>query len=132
VIRAQRARRQVYLEALELFGRFDLLLAPSAPDHAPHLGSETFTINGRTVPTRASLGILTQPISCIGLPVCAAPVWPDGDGSGTGDGSETGGGPGAAGMPVGVQLIAAPWREDLCLAAAAQLERAGIARTRLR
>ena len=119
VIRAQRARRQAYLEALDLFGRFDLLLAAAAPDHAPHLGSETFSINGRNVPTRATLGILTQPLSCIGLPVCAAPLWPDGDGSGT------------AGMPVGVQLIAAPWREDLCLAAAAQLERAGIARTRL-
>jgi aspartyl-tRNA(Asn)/glutamyl-tRNA(Gln) amidotransferase subunit A len=117
VVRAQRARRQAYLEALELFGRFDLLLAAAAPDHAPHLGSETFTINGRTVPTRATLGVLTQPLSCIGLPVCAAPLWPEGDGSGT------------DAMPVGVQLIAAPWREDLCLAAAAQLERAGIART---
>ncbi len=116
VVRAQQARRQVYLEALELFGRFDLLLAPAAPDIAPQLGSETFTINGRTVPTRATLGILTQPLSCIGLPVCAAPLWPDGDGSG---------------LPVGVQLIAAPWREDLCLAAAAQLERTGVADARL-
>jgi len=132
VIRAQRARRQVYLEALELFGRFDLLLAPSAPDHAPHLGSETFSINGRTVPTRATLGILTQPLSCIGLPVCAAPLWPDGDGSETREGSGAGDESETHGMPLGVQLIAAPWREDLCLAAAAQLERAGIARTRLR
>jgi aspartyl-tRNA(Asn)/glutamyl-tRNA(Gln) amidotransferase subunit A len=113
VIRAQQVRRRVYLEALELFGRFDVLIAPAAPDIAPQLGSETFTINGRTVPTRATLGILTQPISCIGLPACAAPLWPDVD---------------AAGLPVGVQLIAAPWREDLCLAAAAQLERAGVAR----
>jgi 1-carboxybiuret hydrolase len=71
------------------------------------------TINGRSVPTRATLGILTQPISCIGLPACAAPLWPDDAGSG---------------LPVGVQLIAAPWREDLCLAAAAQLERVGVAR----
>jgi aspartyl-tRNA(Asn)/glutamyl-tRNA(Gln) amidotransferase subunit A len=121
VIRAQQARRRVYSEALELFGRFDLLLAPAAPDIAPQLGSETFTINGRTVPTRATLGILTQPISCIGLPACAAPLWPDGD-----DGAVPEGG-----LPVGVQLIAAPWREDLCLAAAAHLERAGVARTRL-
>jgi aspartyl-tRNA(Asn)/glutamyl-tRNA(Gln) amidotransferase subunit A len=115
VIKAQQARRRVYLEALELFSRFDLLLAPAAPDIAPQLGSETFTINGRSVPTRATLGILTQPLSCVGLPVCAAPLWPGGDG---------------AGLPVGVQLIAAPWREDLCLAAAAQLERAGVARTK--
>ncbi len=117
VIKAQQARKQVYLEALQLFGRFDVLLAPAAPDIAPHLGSETFTINGRTVPTRATLGILTQPISCIGLPACTAPLWPDGGAT-------------VPAMPVGVQLIAAPWREDLCLAAAAQLERAGIAGTR--
>jgi aspartyl-tRNA(Asn)/glutamyl-tRNA(Gln) amidotransferase subunit A len=115
VVGAQQARRKVYLEALELFERFDVLLAPAAPDIAPELGSESFTINGRTVPTRATLGILTQPISCIGLPACAAPLWPDDDGRG---------------MPVGVQLIAAPWREDLCLAAAAQLERAGVAHAR--
>jgi AtzE family amidohydrolase len=115
VVRAQQARRQVYLEALELFRRFDLLLAPATPDVAPQLGSETFTINGRSVPTRATLGILTQPISCIGLPACAAPLWPNGANSG---------------LPVGVQLIGPPWREDLCLAAAAQLERAGVAHTR--
>ena len=116
VVSAQQARRRVYLEALALFSRFDLLLAPAAPDIAPELGSETFTMNGRSVPTRATLGILTQPISCIGLPACAAPLWPDDAGSG---------------LPVGVQLIAAPWREDLCLAAAAQLERAGVARARV-
>jgi 1-carboxybiuret hydrolase len=120
VIAAQRARRKVYLEALALLQRFDLLIAPAAPDHAPHLGSETFTINGRSVPTRATLGILTQPISCIGLPACAAPLWPR---------VEAAGEP-AVDMPMGVQLIAAPWREDLCLAAASQLERAGVARAR--
>ncbi len=112
LIQAQRVRKVAYAEALELFGRFDLLLAAATPDYAPLIGSETFTINDRTVPTRASLGVLTQPISCIGLPVCAAPLWPDPDG---------------VNLPVGVQLIAAPWREDLCLAAAAALERAGIA-----
>jgi aspartyl-tRNA(Asn)/glutamyl-tRNA(Gln) amidotransferase subunit A len=112
LIEAQRARKRAYAEALELFGRFDLLLAAAAPDYAPPIGSETFTINGHTVPTRATLGVLTQPISCIGLPACAAPLWPDPDGTK---------------LPVGVQLIAAPWREDLCLAAAGALERAGIA-----
>lgn len=120
VIAAQRARRRAYVEALELFHRFDLLLAPATPDHAPHLGCETFSINGRSVPTRATLGVLTQPISCIGLPACAAPLWPEGEK-----------GQPAVNLPIGVQLIAAPWREDLCLAAASQLERAGVARARV-
>jgi AtzE family amidohydrolase len=113
LIQAQRVRKMAYAEALQLFDRFDVLLAAATPDYAPLIGSESFTINGRTVPTRASLGVLTQPISCIGLPACAAPLWPDPDG---------------INLPVGVQLIAAPWREDLCLGAAAVLERAGVAR----
>jgi Asp-tRNA(Asn)/Glu-tRNA(Gln) amidotransferase A subunit family amidase len=55
------------------------------------------------------MGLLTQPISCIGLPVCAVPVW------------------GAhASLPIGVQVIAAPWREDLALRVAAALEAAGV------
>jgi len=33
-------------------------------------------------------------------------------------------------LPIGVQLIAAPWREDLCLAAARHLEQAGLCRAR--
>jgi Asp-tRNA(Asn)/Glu-tRNA(Gln) amidotransferase A subunit family amidase len=34
---------------------------------------------------------------------------------------------GTGGMPIGVQLIAAPWREDLCLRAAKALQDAGVA-----
>jgi AtzE family amidohydrolase len=116
VVKAQRVRRQVYEEAMELFRRFDLLLAPATPVIAPLIGSETLDINRRSLPMRASLGLLTQPISCIGLPVCTAPLWPDGAG------------PGA--MPLGVQLIGAPWREELCLAAARALEQAGVATAR--
>lgn len=120
VVQAQRVRRQAYLEAMDLFGRFDLLIAAAAPAVAPRVGQETLLINGRSIPTKAGLGVLTQPISCIGLPVCTVPVWP-------GEG-ET---PPERALPVGVQLIGAPWREDLCLAAARTLEQAGIAEVRL-
>jgi AtzE family amidohydrolase len=120
VIQAQRVRQHAYREALEVFGRFDLLIAAAAPAVAPRIGQESLLINGRSIPTKAGLGVLTQPISCIGLPVCAVPVWP-----GQGDTADE------RALPVGVQLIAAPWREDLCLAAARSLERAGIAEIRL-
>jgi 1-carboxybiuret hydrolase len=115
VAQAQRVRHEVYREALQLFSRFDLLLAPAAPVVAPRIGTETLIINGHSVPARASLGVLTQPISFIGLPVCCAPVWPTR----------------ADGLPMGVQLIGAPWREDICLAAAWTLERQGVAAFRL-
>ena len=120
VVQAQRVRRHAYREALDLFGRFDLLIAAAAPAVAPRIGQETLLINGRSIPTKAGLGVLTQPISCIGLPVCTVPVWP-------GEGDT----PDERALPVGVQLIGAPWREDLCLAAARTLEQAGIAEIRL-
>jgi len=74
------------------------------------LGEEWLELNGQRLPLRSSLGLLTQPVSCIGLPVAAVPV------------------AGLSELPIGVQLIAAPWREDLCLRAAAHLERTGAAR----
>jgi aspartyl-tRNA(Asn)/glutamyl-tRNA(Gln) amidotransferase subunit A len=116
VVQAQRVRQHAYREALELFGHFDLLIAAAAPAVAPRIGQETLVINGRSIPTKAGLGVLTQPLSCIGLPVCSVPVWP-----GEGDTPEE------RSLPVGVQLIGAPWREDLCLAAARALEQSGVA-----
>jgi AtzE family amidohydrolase len=119
VIQAQRVRRHAYREAMDLFERFDLLIAAAAPAVAPKVGQEALLINGRSIPTKAGLGVLTQPISCIGLPVCAVPVWPaEGDTAAE------------RALPVGVQLIGAPWHERLCLAAARTLEQAGIAEVR--
>ncbi len=120
VVQAQRVRQYAYREAMDLFGHFDLLIAAAAPAVAPRIGQQTLLINGRSIPTKAGLGVLTQPISCIGLPVCTVPVWP-----GVGESPEE------RGLPVGVQLIGAPWREDICLAAARTLEQAGVADIRL-
>ncbi|CAM5789422.1 AtzE family amidohydrolase [Rhizobacter fulvus] len=110
VQQAQRVRRWFALRAAELFEEVDVLLAPATPCVAPGLGTEWLEINGRRLPARPSLGLLTQPISCIGLPVCAVPVWGV-----------------HATLPIGVQVIAAPWREDLALRVAHQLESSGIA-----
>jgi 1-carboxybiuret hydrolase len=120
VVQAQRIRQQVYLEAMELFESFDLLLAAAAPVVAPRVGQEMLQINDRSIPTKAGLGVLTQPISCIGLPVCTVPVWPGNEGASH-----------EPDLPLGVQLIGAPWREDLCLRAARSLEQAGVACFRL-
>jgi len=73
------------------------------------LGTERLDLNGRDLPLRPNMGVLTQPISCIGLPVCAVPVW----------GCH-------ATMPIGVQVVAAPWREDLVLRVAHHLQQAGV------
>jgi len=129
LLQAQRIRRQVLEEALRLFEHHDLLLAPATPVQATPIGAEWININGVVLPCRPSMGLLTQPISCLGLPVCAVPMWPWGmpdnaPGSAVpANQSSTA----RARLPIGVQLIAAPWREDLCLAAAAFLEHAGAA-----
>jgi aspartyl-tRNA(Asn)/glutamyl-tRNA(Gln) amidotransferase subunit A len=105
-IAAQRFRRRFAGEMRTMFADCDILLAPSAPFSAPLLGQKTMTLSGREVPLRAHAGIFTQPISFVGLPVAAVPVR------------------GAGKMPYGVQVIASPWREDLCLRVAATLEAA--------
>lgn len=113
-VRAQRFRR-VYRDRVNaLFNNWDILLAPATPVAAPTLGTEWLDINGSRHPCRPSLGLLTQPVSFAGCPVVAAPMWPAG----------------TAGLPIGVQVIAAPWREDLALQAARVLEQAGVAHLR--
>lgn len=111
VARAQRVRRLYAQAVARLFDRFDVLLAPATPCAATAIGSEWLELDGQRLPLRPSLGLLTQPISCIGLPVCAVPVW----------GADLA-------LPIGVQVIAAPWREDLVLRVAASLEARGVAR----
>ena len=111
-LRAQRFRRVYRDQVNALFQDWDLLLAPATPVSAPEIGSEWIEINGSRHPCRPAMGLLTQPISFAGCPVVAAPLWP----------------PGTGGMPIGVQLIAAPWNEALCLRAARMLEEAGTAR----
>jgi 1-carboxybiuret hydrolase len=109
VVQAQRVRRWYARQVAASFADVDVLIAPATPCASPVIGTDWLEINGQRLPARASMGLLTQPVSCIGLPVCAVPVW------------------GAhASLPVGVQVIAAPWREDRVLAVAAALEAAGV------
>jgi len=108
VMQAQRIRRLFYEQAMEAFARFDLLLAPATPCAAPLLGQAEIILNGERAPARASMGVLSQPLSAIGLPVLTVPV------HGTGP------------LPIGVQIVAPPWREDLAFQAAARLQRAGV------
>jgi AtzE family amidohydrolase len=108
IYQAQRFRAWFRAQAAELFERYDLLLAPATPCTAPLIGQATMWLNGSEVPVRPNLGLYTQPISFIGLPVVCVPV----------TGRNT--------LPRGVQIIAQPGAERLALAAAARLERDGV------
>ena len=109
VLQAQRFRLWFARQVAHLLADVEVLLAPATPTAATPIGSEWMEIEGARFATRPSMGLLTQPISCIGLPVCAVPVW---------EASHR--------LPIGVQVIAAPWREDRVLQVAAALERAGV------
>ena len=106
---AQRVRALARDQMRALLAEWDVLLAPATPVPATPIGQETLELDGHSVPLRPSMGLFTQPVSGIGLPVVTVPVQ-------RADGR----------LPIGVQLIGAPWTEALLFRAAAALEAAGI------
>jgi AtzE family amidohydrolase len=108
VVKAQKFRRWYREEVLKLFAEVDAILAPATPCAAPLIGQQTFMLGDTELPVRANLGIYTQPISFIGLPAVAVPLP-------------------LAPLPIAVQIITAPWREDVGLRIAHALEAQGVA-----
>ena len=107
VNQAQKFRRWYRARVLELFREVDVIIAPATPCTAPKLGQQTFVLDGVETALRPNIGIYTQPISFIGLPVVAVPVP-------------------LSPLPIAVQVIAAPWREDVAFRVAKMLEHSGV------
>jgi 1-carboxybiuret hydrolase len=108
-VQAQKYRRQFREYVRNVFQSVDVLLCPATPCRAPRLGQKTMVLDGCEMLVRPNLGLYSQPLSFIGLPVVSVPVWTPGEP-----------------LPIGVQIVAAPWREDLALRVARVLERAGV------
>jgi 1-carboxybiuret hydrolase len=106
---AQRVRAKARDQMRAMMAEWDVLIAPATPVPATPIGQEMLELDGETLPLRASMGLFTQPVSGIGLPVVTVPVQ-------RADGA----------LPIGVQLIGKPWTEALLFRAAAALESAGI------
>jgi AtzE family amidohydrolase len=108
VLRAQRFRAWYRAQVRELFREVDVVLAPTTPCVAPRIGETgEGVIGGQTVFVRAHLGVYTQPLSFVGLPVISVPVARPGQ------------------LPIGVQLVGAPWTEATLFRVAAALEAGG-------
>ncbi|MBW4486547.1 MAG: AtzE family amidohydrolase [Trichocoleus desertorum ATA4-8-CV12] len=107
-LQAQRFRQWFQQQVREIFQTVDLILAPTTPYPASLIGQQTIAIDGEEILIRPNLGLYTQPLSFIGLPVVSVPLQRSGQ------------------LPLGVQLIAAPYNEALILRAAAFLEQAGV------
>ena len=108
-VQAQRFRLWFYQAVMRLFDDADIILAPATPVPATVIGAETFDLNGVAMPARPSMGLLTQPLSFLGLPIVTVPIH------------------GLGAMPIGVQVIARPWHEADALRVAAWLEQSGVA-----
>jgi aspartyl-tRNA(Asn)/glutamyl-tRNA(Gln) amidotransferase subunit A len=108
-VKAQRFRRHYRAQVQKLFAEVDIILAPATPCTAPKIGQVMMKLGGVDLPVRANLGLYTQPISFIGLPVVVAPLQR------------------AGGLPIGVQIIANHYKEGTALRVARHLEREGVA-----
>jgi 1-carboxybiuret hydrolase len=107
-VKAQKFRRWYRGEMLKLFADLDAIVAPATPCTAPRIGQDTVTVGGAAMPVRGILGLYTQPMSFSGAPVVAVPVP-------------------LVPLPIAVQIVAAPWREDVALRIAHALEIKGVA-----
>jgi AtzE family amidohydrolase len=107
-IQAQRFRKWYRDRVREVFKNLDVIIAPTTPISAPLIGQDTMILDGEEILVRPHLGLFTQPLSFIGLPVLSVPIQRDNA------------------LPLGVQLIAAPYNEALILRVAAVLESMGV------
>jgi aspartyl-tRNA(Asn)/glutamyl-tRNA(Gln) amidotransferase subunit A len=105
---AQRFRSWYREEMRRVFEHVDVIIAPATPCPAVRIGQKTIRWQGADVPARANLGVFTQPISFVGLPVVTVPVHMPGQ------------------LPIGVQLIGAAYSEPLLLRVTARLEAMGV------
>src|SRR5260370_9797901 len=111
-VKAQRFRRRYRAQVQKLFEEVDIILAPATPCTAPKLGQVMIKLGDVELPVRANLGLYTQPISFIGLPVVVAPLQRP------------------RGLPIGVQSTATHYNEATALRVARHLETAGVASAR--
>jgi aspartyl-tRNA(Asn)/glutamyl-tRNA(Gln) amidotransferase subunit A len=107
-IQAQRFRSWYRDRVCSIFENVDVILAPTTPCPAPLIGQQTMIVDGEEILVRPHLGLFTQPLSFIGLPVLSVPIQRPPD------------------LPLGVQLVAAPYNEALPLRIAAWLEAKGV------
>jgi AtzE family amidohydrolase len=107
-LQAQRFRSVYRQKILKLFESVDVILAPTTPCPAIRIGQTTISVSGLELPSRPNIGIFTQPLSFVGLPIMSVPVFKPGE------------------LPLGVQVIAAPYNDAAVLRVAAQLETMGI------
>lgn len=108
--RAQVFRRWHKAAVLRLLRECPVILFPATPCVAPRIGTRMLEVDGVEQPIGPTLGLYTQPLAALDCPVLTVPVAREG-------------------LPIGVQLLAAPGNERLLFAVAEYLQQRGVARS---
>jgi len=103
---AQRLRRVFAEEFGKVWNDADVLLTPATPTTAPRIGENIIEIDGVTQDVRLASTSLVRPFNVLGWPALVMPCATSRDG-----------------LPIGMQLIAAPGREADLFRAAEMLSR---------
>lgn len=106
-LEAQRRRRRLAGEFARVWDRCDCLLTPTTPLVAFPIGCQQVTIGGVTEDARPATIRCTRPFNLLGWPALSLPC-----------------GWSKEGLPVGLQVIAGPGREDIIFSVAGRLEEA--------
>jgi Asp-tRNA(Asn)/Glu-tRNA(Gln) amidotransferase A subunit family amidase len=102
-------RDQVRIEVLSQMQRFPVLLCPVAAIPAFRHGERRWQIAGKTVEYLDAWSY-SEWFNLLGMPAAAVPIEKP-----------------PPGLPVGVQVVAAPWREELVLSVAERIEQSSSA-----
>jgi aspartyl-tRNA(Asn)/glutamyl-tRNA(Gln) amidotransferase subunit A len=108
-IDAQRLRRRLRNEFNRLWRSVDCIATPTTPTTAPRIGETSIRIAGREEDVRLLTTRFMRGINALGLPALSIPC-----------------GLSSARLPIGLQMIAPAFREDVLLTAGAALEDSGL------
>lgn len=106
-VNAQRQRRVLLGEFHALFRKIDCLFTPATPITAPRIGQREITLDGVQHDTRILTTRLARGFNALGFPALSIPC-----------------GSSAEGLPIGLQIVARPFEDNLALALGEALERA--------
>ena len=107
-IHAQRLRRKMRREFGRIWAEVDCFVAPATPNTAPPIGAKTIHIAGQEEDVRLATTRFARAINALGCPAISVPCGL------------------AAGLPAGLQIVAAPLAESVVLRIGAALEDAGV------
>lgn len=106
-LKAQQAREQVRADFRDAFKHVDVILAPTVPIAASHIGEDAVTIAGESQSVRGALVRMNRPANFTGFPVISLPC-----------------GFTSGGLPIGLALHGPQWGESKLIQIAATYEHA--------